>query len=711
MDGSAVTQIERRQFLKLSAAAGGALVLGFTLPRARAGAGTAPLNAYVTITPAGRARLVMPKTEMGQGIYTSLAMMIAEELEVDLAAVDVVPAPPAPDIYGVEGDQSTGGSTSTRDCWVRLREAGAVARTMLVTAAARQWGVPAGDCQAEHGVVTHKASGRSARYGELAAAAAGLPVPKPPKLKDWQDYKVIGRSTPRLEGRSKVFGTAVFGIDARPPGMKYAALALSPVLGGRAATPLNEAAALAVRGVRQVVNDGDAVAVVADGTWAAMKGLEALQLKWHDGPNGDVQQAGLVAELVQAVKDKGAVASDRGDVSKAMAEAATRVEVQYQQPFLAHATLEPMNATVHWRPEGVEIWTGTQAPDRVVAKVAELGVKPASITVHNHVIGGGFGRRLEVDGVVVAARIARHVTGPVQVLYRREQDIQHDRYRPYYVDHIQAGLDAQGRPVAWTHTVAGASATAAWYGESALKNGLDDDAVEVARDPVYTLPNLLVRYVRHEPRGLLTSWWRGVGPTRSVFVVESFIDELAAAAKQDPMAYRVSLIRDPRTHAVLQEVARRSGWGTPLKPHHGRGVAVQYAFGSYLAAVVEVVAEPGQQPKLARVTAVLDCGQMVNPDNIRQQMEGGILFGLTAAMQSEVTIANGRVQQSNYNDYQVMRMSEAPPMDMHLIVNHEAPGGIGETGTAVAAAALCNAIHAASGQRLRTLPVTRSYKT
>lgn len=711
MDGSATAGLERRQFLKLSAAAGGALVLGIALPRARAATGAPPLNAYVSITPHGRVQLVMPKTEMGQGIYTSLAMMIAEELEVDLASVDVVPAPPAPDIYGVEGDQSTGGSTSTRDCWVRLREAGAVARTMLVTAASRQWDVSAADCQVLQGVVTHKGTGRSARYGELAAAAAKLPVPKAPPLKNWQDYKLIGRSTPRLEGRSKVYGTAVFGIDARPPGMKYAALALSPVLGGSVVTPLNEAAALAVRGVHQVVNEGDAVAVVADGTWAAMKGLEALQLQWHDGPNGNVQQAALVAELTQAVKAKGAVASDHGDIAKAMGGAAKRVEVQYHQPFLAHATMEPMNATVHWRPESVEIWTGTQAPDRVVAKVAELGVKPSSITLHNHVIGGGFGRRLEVDGVVIAARIARHVKSPVQVLYRREQDVQHDRYRPYYVDDIKAGLDARGRPLAWAHTIAGSSAMAGWAGDAALKDGLDDDVVEVAKDPVYTLPNLHVQYVRHEPRGVLTSWWRGVGPSRSVFVVESFIDELAAAAKQDPVAYRASLIPEARTRAVLQEAARRAGWGTPLKPHHGRGVAVQYAWESHLAAVVEVVAEPAQQPRVTRVTCVMDCGQMINPDNVRQQMEGGILFGLTAALESEITIADGKVQQSNYHDYQVMRMSEAPPMDVHLVVNHEKPGGIGETGTAVAAAALCNAIYAASGQRLRTLPVRSSYKT
>ena len=713
----------RRQFLQLSTLAGGGLVLGFTLPQAAAAedrtaaaqdrAAAAPartpaaLNAYVRIGPDGQVTLIMPKTEMGQGIYTSLSMLIAEELEVPLSAVRVEPAPPDPAVYGVDGDQSTGGSTSTRDCWLPLRQAGATARAMLVTAAAKTWGVPAGQCRAAAGAVTHPASGRVLRYGELAAKAAALPVPASPPLKAAAQFRLIGRSTHRLDGPDKVYGRAVFGIDASPPGMKYASLALSPVEGGRVVTPLNEAAALAVRGVRQVVNEGNAVAVVADDTWAAMKGLAALKLRWSDGANGRVQQAQLVAALERAAASPGNPAARRGNVEAAMAHAAQRVDAIYHQPFLAHATMEPMNCTVHWQPGLCEVWVGTQAPDRAVAKLAALGLTPAQVRIHNHLIGGGFGRRLEVDGIVIAARIARHVQSPVQVLWRREQDIQHDRYRPYYVDRISAGLDARGRPVAWRHTIAGSAVSELWSGEP-NRNGVDDDAVTVAADPLYELPNLDVRFVKQQPQGVPTSWWRGVGPTRSVFVVESFIDELAAAAGQDPVQYRRALIRDPRARAVLDAAVAHCGWGRPLGRYRGLGVAVQFAFGSYLALVADVSAEPGRLPRVHRVVCALDCGQMINPDTLRAQLQGGVMFGLTAALTGEITIADGRVQQSNFNDYPVMRIAEAPRVDVHLIASPESPGGVGEAGTACAAAALCNAIHAATGRRIRTLPVKRA---
>lgn len=463
---------------------------------------------------------------------------------------------------------------------------------------------------------------------------------------------------------------------------------------------------MAVPGVRQVVNDqGDVVAVVGDDTWAAMRGLKALQLRWEDGPNGSVQQAALVAELVAASRQPGAVASRAGNAAETIKRAATRIDAVYHQPFLAHATMEPMNCTVDWRKDQCEIWVGTQAPDRAVAKLAALGLKPEQIILHNHLIGGGFGRRLEVDGIVYAARIARHVQGPVKVLWTREQDVQHDQYRPYYVDRISAGLDGQGRPLAWLHTIAGSSVSERWSGEP-NKNGVDDDAVEVAADPVYTLENLEVRYVKQEPAGVPTSWWRGVGPTRSVFVVESFIDELAAAARQDPVKYRQGLIKAPRMRAALDLAAARANWGSPLAAGHGRGVSVQYAFGSYLALVVEA-SVIDDQPRVHRVTCAMDCGQMVNPDTIRAQLEGGVMFGLGAALWSEITFAGGRAQQSNFHDFRAMRLPESPRVDVYLISNEEKPGGIGETGTACAAAALCNAIHAACGKRIRTLPVSR----
>jgi isoquinoline 1-oxidoreductase beta subunit len=704
--------LDRRRFLEVSATLAGGIAIQVALGHpARLLSPAKPnspavLNAYVRVEPDGGVILIMPKVEMGQGTFTSLPMLVAEELEVDLARIQVEHAPPAPDIYGVQGDQSTGGSTSIRDCWLPLRKAGATARMMLIAAAASQWRVPASTCRAERGEVIHDASGRRAGYGSLAEAAASQPVPTDPPLKSANEFRLIGRTTPRRDTPDKTNGRAVFGIDVQVPDMRIAVIALSPVVGGSVVEPLRSQAAMAIPGVRQVVNERDAVAVVADDTWAALRGLKALELRWNDGSHGSVQQSNLVTQLDDAVKRPGAVANRVGDPNSTLAHAVTRVDATYHQPFLAHATMEPMNCTVHWRKEQCEIWVGTQAPDRAVAKLAALGLKPEQIKINNQLIGGGFGRRLEVDGIVLATRIARHVAGPVKVLWTREQDVQHDRYRPYYVDRIAAGLDAKGSPIAWLHTIAGSSVAAIWSGEP-NKNGVDDDAVEAAADPVYALPNIEVRYVQQEPPGVPTSWWRGVGPTRSVFVVESFMDELAAVAKQDPVKYRRALIESPRMRAALDLAAIKSNWGSVLPPGHGRGVAVQYAFGSYLTQIVEASVDVGNQVRVHKVVCAIDCGQMVNPDGIRAQLEGGVMFGLGAALWSEVVIANGRVRQSNFHDYRALRLPEAPQVEVHLISNQEKPGGVGETGTACAAAALCNAIYAACGKRVRTLPVSR----
>jgi len=717
--------VTRRQLVLVAAAVGGALVLGVTARRLQhragtagtAGSGRGVLNAFVRIEPSGRVTLVMPKVEMGQGTYTSLPMLIAEELEVGLDAVSVEAAPPNPEVYGFvpdpsadEGlkfDQSTGTSLSIIQCWTPLRQAGATARLMLIEAAARRWGVPTANCHAENGAVVHATSGRRLGYGDLAAAAGTLPVPAPPPLKAAKDFRLIGHATARLDGPSKVDGSARFGIDARPPQAKVAMIAISPVVGGSAAA-LAEDAALAVRGVRQVVSEGDLVAVVADHTWAAMQGLKALAVRWDDGANATAQQAAIVAELESAAREAGAVALSKG--KPAASGGATHVEATYHQPFLAHATLEPMNCTVDWRNAECEIWSGTQAPDRAVAKLAELGLKPEQIILHNQLIGGGFGRRLEVDGIVLAARVARHVQGPVQVLWSREEDIRHDRYRPYYVDHLSASLDAQGLPVAWRHTIAGAGLWALYYGEDTVKNGVDPDAVTSAVDLAYPLENMEVRFVRRDPRGVPTGWWRGVGATRSVFAVESFIDELAAAVQQDPVSYRRSLLKEARMRAVLELAADRAGWGTALPAGSGRGVSIQYAFGSYLAQVAEVSMDAQGHPRVGRVVCAMDCGQVVNPDGVRAQLEGGVTFGLSAALSNEITIANGRVQQGNFNDFVPLRIGEAPKVEVHLITSSESPGGVGETGTACLSAALCNAIYAATGKRVRTLPVSRGLK-
>jgi isoquinoline 1-oxidoreductase beta subunit len=716
--------LTRRQFVLISAAAGGALVLGVALRHRRGPAhgsagGSPALNAYVRIDPSGRITLVMPKVEMGQGTFTSLPMLIAEELEVDLDAVTVEAAPPDPAVYGfpvdpaapegIERDQATGTSLSIIQCWMPLRQAGASARLMLIQAAAKRWHVPVGTCHAQRGEVIHAASGRRLTYGALAAAAAALPVPAAPPLKAAKDFRLIGRATPRRDTPQKVDGSALFGIDVRPPNSKVALIALSPVEGGTI-VELASDAALAVRGVRQVVNEGDLIAVVADDTWAAMKGMKALAPRWNDGPNAAVQQAALVADLEAAVHEAGAVAASKGKPAQATARAVTHVEAIYHQPFLAHATLEPMNCSIDWRQDVCEIWVGTQAPDRAVAKLAALGLKPEQIRLHNHLIGGGFGRRLEVDGIVLAARVARHVQGPVRALWNREEDIQHDRYRPYYVDRLSASLDARGMPVAWRQTIAGAGLWALYYGEGTVKNGVDLDAVTCAADLAYPLENMEVRFVRRDPPGVPTGWWRGVGPTRSVFAVESFMDELAAAARQDPVRYRRALLKDPRMRAVLDLAADRAGWGTALPAGSGRGVSIQYAFGSYLAQVAEVSVNAKGEPRVERVVCVIDCGQVVNPDTVRAQLEGGVMFGLSAALGNEITIANGRVQQSNFNDFPALRMSEAPRVEAHLVTSGESPGGVGETGTACVAAALCNAIYAATGKRVRTLPVSRGLR-
>jgi isoquinoline 1-oxidoreductase subunit beta len=706
MGADRLSSPERRRFLGRSLLAGGALLV--TVPLARradaATGGGARLNAHLRIDPSGSVTFVSPKVEMGQGAHTSLSMLIAEELEVGLDQIRIEDAPPDPKVYGADGLQETGGSTSIRECWLPLRTAGAAARTLLVRAAAESWKVPAAACHAERGEVVHGESGRRLGYGALAARAARLRAPAKVALKDAAGFRLIGRSTPRLDTPAKTDGSARFGIDVRLPGMRYAALAQSPVEGGSVAG-LDAEAARAVPGVRQIVRERDLVAVVADHTHAARSGLEALKIRWQAGPNGGVQQARLVADLDAAVERPGVLARRVGNPAAALRRAARVVEARYHQPFLAHATLEPMNATVHWHGGICEIWAGSQAPARAVDKLAALGLEPAQVKLHNQLIGGGFGRRLEVDGIVIAARVAKHVAGPVQVLWGREEDIQHDRYRPYYVDHLKAGLDAHGQPVAWLHTIAGSAVTEVYYG-TPLKNGVDDDAVETSANLAYALPNLAVRYVRQEPQGVNTSWWRGVGPTRGVFVVESFIDELAAAAGQDPVAYRRPLINDARLRAVLELVSEKSGWGTPLAKGRGRGVSVQSAFGSYLAQVAEVEVQ-GNAVRVERVVCAFDCGQTVNPDTIHAQLQGGVIFGLSAVLTGEVTFADGRVQQSNFDDYPVLRFGEAPRIETHLVASRDSPGGVGETGTACIQAAVCNAVYAATGKRVRSLPLSR----
>ena len=532
----------------------------------------------------------MPYVEMGQGTYTSIPMLIAEELEIGLDQVRLEHAPANDKIYmnPLLGVQATGNSNAIRGAWEPMRKAGATARTMLIAAAAKRWNVDPASCRAENGEVHHQASGRRLGYGTLAADAAKVPVPENVALKKPADFKLIGTPAKRLDTPSKINGTALYGIDARPPGVKVATLAQSPVFGGRVKR-VDDAAAKAVKGVRQIVRLDDAVAVVADHMGAAKKGLAALVIEWDEGPHAKLATADIARELESATTKSGAVAQNIGDVGKAMAGAATKVEATYQVPFLAHATMEPMNCTVHVRPDGCEIWVGSQVMGRAQAVAANaLGMPLEKVVVHNHLLGGGFGRRLEVDGVIRAVEIAKQVASPVKVVWTREEDIQHDMYRPYWFDRISVGLNKTGKPVAWNNRFAGSSVIARWL-PPAFNKGLDPDTTEGAIELVYDIPNFHVEYVQVEPPGIPTAFWRSVGPSHNVFVTESVIDELAAAAKQDPVEYRRALLaKSPRARAVLDLAAAKAGWGGPLPKGRGRGVSLQFVFGSYLAQVAEV---------------------------------------------------------------------------------------------------------------------------
>src|SRR5437870_1530587 len=518
---------------------------------------------------------------------------------------------------------------------------------MLVAAAAKRWTVDPASCHAQSGEVRHAPTGRRLKYGELAADAAHVPVPKNVALKRPQGFKLIGTPAKRLDTPAKVNGTAVYGIDVRPPGVKTATLAQSPVFGGRVKS-VDDAAAKAVKGVRQIVRLDDAVAVVADHMGAAKKGLAALKIEWDDGPHAKLNTNDVAAELEKATLNSGPVAQNIGDADKALASAVTKVEAIYEVPFLAHATMEPMNCTVHVRKDGCEIWVGNQAIARCQAAAAKItGLPLEKVVLHNHLIGGGFGRRLESDGVARAVQIAQQVDGPVKVVWTREEDIQHDMYRPYFFDRISAGLDEKGKPVAWNHRFAGSSIIARWL-PPGFNNGLDADTTEGAVDLVYALPNLHVEYVRVEPPGIPTAFWRSVGPSHNVFVVESFMDELAAAAKQDPIAYRRALLdKAPRAKAVLELAAEKAGWGKPLPERVGRGVSVQFAFANYMAHVVEVEVLRDGDVRVRRVVTAVDCGTAVNPDTVQAQVQSAVIFGISAALSGVITLKGDRAELPN----------------------------------------------------------------
>lgn len=665
-------------------------------------------NAFIRIDSAGKTTLVMPQVEMGQGVYTSIPMILAEELDVDFSQVALQHAPPNDKLYGnpTFGLQVTGNSNSIRAFWMPLRKAGASARAMLVQAAAQQWQVEPASCATSNGEVTHPPSGRKLSYGALAATAASQTPPKDVVLKDPKDFALIGKPLKRLDTPDKTNGKAVYGIDAMLPGMKFATLAACPVFGGKVGK-VDDSAAKKIPGVQKIVVLDDLVAVVGDHMWAAKKGLEALVVTWDEGANAKVSSKDIWQHLRAASEKDGAVAKSVGDIAKGLATG-DRFDASYELPFLAHTAMEPLNATVHLKPDSCEIWTGTQIVSRVQSEAAKAaGLPVEKVIVNNHLLGGGFGRRLEPDMVVAAVRIAKQVDGPVKVVWTREEDIQHDIYRPVYRDMISATLSG-GKIVGWKYRVTGSAILARWL-PPAFQKGIDIDAVDAAVDMPYDIPNFHVEYVQAEPPAVPTGFWRGVGPNNNVFAVECFMDELARKAGKDPVDFRRSMLgKQPRFLNVLNLVAEKANWGQPLPARVGRGVCVQPSFASFIATVVEAEVDEHGEVLLRRVISMVDTGIAVNPDTVAAQLEGGLIFGLTAALYGEITIDKGRVQQSNFNDYRMLRIDQVPKIEVHVVKSGEPPGGIGETGANAGPPALRNAIYAATGVALRRLPVDRA---
>jgi isoquinoline 1-oxidoreductase beta subunit len=666
-------------------------------------------DGFIRIGVDGRIVLVVPSVEMGQGIATGEAMMIAEELEVGLDQVEVALAPADLHAYtqSLMKAQATGGSTSVRAFFIPLRQAGAAARTMLIGAAAERWRVRPAECVVARGIITHSRSGRTLTYGAVAGAARRQPMPSEVWLKPVSQFKLIGKPARRVDTAAKVNGTARFGIDTMVEGMRVAAIAMCPTIGGRLRS-LDERATLALPGVVDILRIDDALAVVAENYWTAKRGLDLLKIEWEEGPHATLTSATL-AESLRSAQGTPINGSLTGDPDRVIGQAGKRrIEATYDLPYLAHAALEPINTTIHVRPDGCDIWVGTQVPEIARIVAAEIiGLPPDKVIVRNHLIGGGFGRRLAVDTIQQAARFGMQVGYPLKIIWTREQDIQHDRFRPAYHDAIAAALGNDGLPMAWTHRTR-CSTVRSYYDRKPWPQGqLDPDAVAGAAVLPYAIPALRSEWVRQDGPVAL-NWWRGVGETHNVFVVESFLDELAHAAGQDPLAYRRALLgKNPRSLAVLNKAAQLSGWGTPLPPRCARGISLHDSFGTHAALVLEVEVDTQGEIHLRRATAAVDCGIAVNPDSVIAQIEGGVLFGLSAALYNGITFKNGRVEQSNFHDYRQIRINEVPPVEVFVMPSEEKPGGLGEVGTVSAAPALANAIFAATRVRLRALPIDR----
>lgn len=716
---NAVPQPSRRRFLKAGAVLGGGLVIGFVIPGARRYALAAPAaagaaapfvpNAFLRIGEDDSVTVLIAHSEMGQGVWTGLAMLVAEELDADWSKIRVEHAPAAPAYaHTAFGQQMTGGSTSTWSEFDRYRQAGATARQLLVAAAAQRFGVAEADIRTENGVVV--AGAQRARYGELAADAAKLPAPKTaPVLKDAKDWKIIGKPTKRLDSPEKITGRAKFGMDVQFEGLLTAVVARAPVFGGKVKS-FDAAAAKAVPGVRDVVQVPSGVAVVADHYWAAKQGRDALKVDWDPGPNAGLDTAKLREEFRKLAGTPGAVAAQAGDAAAALAKAGKTLDAEYNTPYLAHAPMEPLNCTVKIDGDGCEIWTGTQfqTGDQHAA-AGILGLKPEQVQIHTMFLGGGFGRRATTnsDFVSEAVQVAKAAGKPVKTVWSREDDVRGGYYRPMYLQQARIAVDAQGYPVAWQHRLVGQSIIGGTPFEAMMvKNGVDATSVEGVSDSPYLKEIPDHRVELHSPKtGIPVLWWRSVGHSYNAFVMESLIDELAHAAKKDPVEYRRALLKShPRHLAALNLAAEKAGWSAPAAQGRGRGVAVHESFGSFLAQIAEVSVENGAI-RVHKVVCAIDCGLAVNPEGVRAQMESGIAFGLGAALHSALSFQDGRVQQSNYHDYQVLRINEMPQVEVHIVPSTERMGGAGEPGTAPIAPAVANAVFALTGQRLRELPL------
>ncbi len=713
-------RIARRDFLKTTATIGGGLCIAAYVPElaahpdssAPASATVFAPNAFVRIAPDDTVTVISNHSEMGQGIYTSLPMLLNEELEADWSKIKVEAAPVDPvynhTLYGV---QMTGGSSTTPSEWERFRKMGAMARIMLVDAAAQKWGVPASECRVQKGVVIHSASGKKATYGSLADAASQVKPPANIPLKDPKQFTLIGKPVRRLDTPSKVDGTAQFGLDVRLPGMLFALVARPPVFGGKVVS-FDATEALKIPGVRAVEQIPSGVAIVADRFWPAKLAREKVKITWDDGENAKLSTSQMLADFSRQSATPGNIAKKTGDPAAALAGAAKTITAEYDVPYLAHAMMEPLNCVVDLRADSCELWTGTQfeTVDRAnAAKTA--GLPPEKVKINTTLLGGGFGRRANPasDFVIEAVNVAKVAKAPVKVVWTREDDLAGGWYRPMWHDRFAAGLDARGNPIVWTHTIVGQSIMQGTsFEQFTIKDGVDSTSVEGAADLLYGIPNLQVDL--HSPTiGVPVQWWRSVGHSHTGFSVESFFDEVAHAGGKDPYELRRKLLANqPRMLAVLQLVAEKAGWGKPLPAGRGRGIATHFSFDSYVAQVIEASVEKDGTVRVHRVVCAVDCGRTVNPDIVKAQMEGGIVFGLTAALKTEITLENGRVQQTNFHDYQMLRMFESPQIEVHIVPSEQNPTGVGEPSVPPVAPALTNAIFAATGKRIRRLPIRAS---